>query len=49
LFAPALLGTSLFERAGIDRYWKQHLSGQHDHKWGIWTLMSLSWWLERNA
>jgi asparagine synthase (glutamine-hydrolysing) len=49
LFAPALLGTSLFERAGIERYWKQHLSGQHDHKWGIWTLMSLSWWLERNA
>jgi asparagine synthase (glutamine-hydrolysing) len=49
LFAPALLGSSLFARSGIDRYWKQHLSGQHDHKWGIWTLMSLSWWLERNA
>ncbi len=49
LFAPALMGTGLFEKKRINAYWKQHLSGQHDHKWGIWTLMTLSWWLERNA
>jgi asparagine synthase (glutamine-hydrolysing) len=48
MFAPALLGTGMFDRRGVDRYWRQHLTGEHDNKWGIWTLMSLSWWLERN-
>ncbi len=49
LFAPALMSTGIFEKKRIDAYWKQQVTGEHDHKWGIWTLMSLSWWLERNA
>jgi asparagine synthase (glutamine-hydrolysing) len=49
LFAPVLLGTGLFEKRGIEAYWTRHLSGAREEKWGIWTLMSLSWWLERAA
>ena len=49
LFSPALSGDGKFARRGVERYWQAHLSGTRDNKWGIWTLMSLSWWLERNA
>ena len=49
LFSPALAATGVFDARGIKRYWRQHLSGERDNKWGMWTLMSLSWWLERAA
>jgi asparagine synthase (glutamine-hydrolysing) len=48
LAAPALLRTGLFDERGVKEYWRQHLSGEADNKWGVWTLMSLSWWMERN-
>lgn len=49
LNSPALLGIGCFDAAGIRRYWQRHLSNEADAKWGIWTLMTLSWWLERNG
>ncbi|HVO31340.1 MAG TPA: asparagine synthase (glutamine-hydrolyzing), partial [bacterium] len=49
LSSPALFATGLFDRRGVERYWHRHLSGARDEKWGIWTLMSLAWWLERNG
>ncbi len=39
----------LREEAASRRTGSSMSAAQHDHKWGIWTLMSLSWWLERNA
>ena len=49
LTSPALLGSGVFDPRGINRYWELHLRGERDLKWGIWTLMALSWWLEHNA
>lgn len=43
LFSGDLYPAGLFERAAVRRYWEEHLRGV-DHKWGIWTLMSLQWW-----
>jgi len=47
LASPALLGVGCFDAKAIRAYWARHLSGEIDAKWGIWTLMTLSWWLER--
>jgi asparagine synthase (glutamine-hydrolysing) len=49
LTSPALLGVGCFDAAAIRAYWQRHLAGETDAKWGIWTLMTLSWWLERTG
>jgi asparagine synthase (glutamine-hydrolysing) len=49
LTSPALLGVGCFDGAAIRAYWRRHLSGEIDAKWGIWTLMTLSWWMERTG
>ena len=47
LSAPAFLSIGCFDAAAVQAYWRRHLTGEIDAKWGIWTLMTLSWWLER--
>ena len=49
LTSASLLGTGCFDAPAIQRYWQRHVSGATDEKWGIWTLMTLAWWLERNG
>ena len=49
LRAPALLGIGCFDAEGIQAYWRRHLAGEIDAKWGIWSLMTLSWWMERTG
>lgn len=39
--------SGVFDRTAVERYLGQHLRGDHDHKWGLWTLLSLQWWLQR--
>ena len=35
------------DRAALRRYWHDHLEGRADHKWGIWTILSVVWWRNR--
>ena len=44
LFSTDLFPAGVFDATGLRRYWQQHLSGQKDHKWGLWTILSLQWW-----
>jgi asparagine synthase (glutamine-hydrolysing) len=44
LFQGPLYPDGLFSRQGLRSYWKDHLSGKRDCKWGIWTLLALQWW-----
>jgi asparagine synthase (glutamine-hydrolysing) len=39
-----LYPAGFFDRAAVERYWRSHLSGEADRKWGVWTLMALQWW-----
>jgi asparagine synthase (glutamine-hydrolysing) len=43
-FTGDLYPGGVFERQGLRRYWQAHLSGESDHKWGLWTLLTLQWW-----
>jgi asparagine synthase (glutamine-hydrolysing) len=44
LFASELYPAGLFELRGLERYWRDHLDGRRDAKWGLWTILSLQWW-----
>jgi asparagine synthase (glutamine-hydrolysing) len=44
LFDRPLYPQGVFNRSAIEDYWKNHLSGEVDHKWGLWTLLALQWW-----
>jgi asparagine synthase (glutamine-hydrolysing) len=44
LFDRPLFPESLFSRPAVMDYWQEHLSGTANHKWGLWTLLSLQWW-----
>jgi asparagine synthase (glutamine-hydrolysing) len=44
LFGSDLYPSGVFDRQGLRRYWQEHLDGQRDHKWGLWTLLALQWW-----
>jgi len=35
----------VFDRAGLRAYWQEHLTGEKDHKWGVWGLLSLHGWM----
>ena len=43
-FFPA----GLFDRKAVHRYWRQHLSGERDLKWGLWSLLTLQWWAAKH-
>ncbi|MEM1204548.1 MAG: asparagine synthase (glutamine-hydrolyzing) [Acidobacteriota bacterium] len=56
--APLVEGTLLdgplypegvFDRAGVEAWWREHREGRRDHKWGLWALMGLQWWARRMA
>lgn len=46
LFERTLYPDGLFKLVGLRRYWDEHLSGQREAKWGLWTLLALQWWAE---
>ncbi|HEY5731049.1 MAG TPA: asparagine synthase C-terminal domain-containing protein, partial [Anaerolineales bacterium] len=48
LSAGELYTLGIFDRAGLHAYWQEHLSGQADHKWGLWSLLSLQGWINRH-
>jgi asparagine synthase (glutamine-hydrolysing) len=49
LLGPSSQLVPWFERRGLREYWDDHLAGRRDCKWGLWTLLSLQWWLEGAA
>jgi asparagine synthase (glutamine-hydrolysing) len=49
LFAQNTYPAGLFSRNDLRIYWKEHLSGQVDHKWGLWALLTLQWWAKQHA
>src|SRR5262249_48017397 len=44
LLEGELYPSGLFDPGAVRRYLESHLSGERDHKWGLWTLMALQWW-----
>ena len=48
LFDRETYPAGLFERSALEGYWQEHLSGEHDHKWGLWSLLCLQWWSRRH-
>ncbi len=44
LLGGPLYPEGVLSRNGVQEYWKQHLTGQKDRKWGLWTLLALQWW-----
>ncbi len=48
LFSRNLFLNGFFQKKALRQYVDQHLSGQRDHKWGIWTLLSLQWWAKEH-
>jgi asparagine synthase (glutamine-hydrolysing) len=39
-----LCSSGIFDRAGLQAYWQEHLTGRADHKWGLWSLLTLQQW-----
>lgn len=44
LVSGNLYPDGMFETKAVQAYWQEHLSGMKDHKWGLWTLLSLQGW-----
>jgi asparagine synthase (glutamine-hydrolysing) len=44
LFSGDLFPFGAFDRTALRAYWEEHLRGEQDRKWAIWTLMALQWW-----
>ena len=42
-----LFPSGIFRRSEIESLWREHLSGERDHKWILWTLLCLQWWAQR--
>lgn len=42
------LPSGLFNPQETRKYWKEHLTGRRDLKWGLWTLAVLQAWMTRN-
>lgn len=49
LFGGDLYPIGVFDQSRLRRYWNTHLSGEHDRKWGIWTILCLHWWQSKHA
>jgi asparagine synthase (glutamine-hydrolysing) len=47
LFSGETISSGIFDKAGLQAYWQEHLSGQADHKWGLWGLLSLQGWVSQ--
>ncbi|MEM9553868.1 MAG: asparagine synthase (glutamine-hydrolyzing) [Acidobacteriota bacterium] len=47
LFDAPLEPRGAFDRAGVEVFWSEHLRAEADHKWALWGLLSLQWWLRR--
>lgn len=47
LFARDADTSQLFDMAQLRTYVDEHMSGQADRKWGIWTILALQWWRAR--
>lgn len=45
LFDGPLFPDGVFDPAGLRRYWEEHRRGERDHKWGLWGLLALQWWI----
>jgi asparagine synthase (glutamine-hydrolysing) len=45
LLDGALWPSGLFRRPAVERLWQEHLAGQ-DHKWALWTLLTLQFWAQ---
>lgn len=39
---------SIFDSKGIRNYWQNFLA-RKANKWGLWTLITLHWWLQKNS
>lgn len=43
-FDQPLYPEGMLNRQALFAYWREHLSGEKDHKWGLWTLLALQSW-----
>jgi len=48
LLSTDLYPSGLFNKKAVHAYWQEHLSGEKDYKWGLWSLMSLQGWASMN-
>ncbi len=48
LLSYDLYPSGLFKKDRLQAYWQEHLSGQKDHKWGLWSLLALQGWARVN-
>jgi asparagine synthase (glutamine-hydrolysing) len=48
LLAGANFPQGMFDHAELASYCQEHLDGRADHKWGIWTLLSLQIWFQEH-
>ena len=44
LFDAPLYPHGLFRRDAVEAFWRRHLRGESDEKWGLWSLLCLQWW-----
>ncbi|MBX3744348.1 MAG: asparagine synthase (glutamine-hydrolyzing) [Verrucomicrobiae bacterium] len=47
LFGGKLMPSGMFDVRELRTLWNEHLEGRADHKWTLWTLLSLQWWAQR--
>ena len=48
LLGSDLYPAGLFDRKAVQRYWGQHVSGERDLKWGVWSLLTFQWWATKH-
>jgi len=46
LLSRNLYPEGVFVNKEVDKYWREHLTGEKDHKWGLWTILALQWWAQ---
>lgn len=44
LFARDLYPHNIFQPRALRNYWQEHIEKRQDHKWALWTMLSLQWW-----
>ena len=47
LLSEKALSRGIIRRDAIERYVKEHTSGERDHQFQIWTLLMLELWFQR--
>jgi asparagine synthase (glutamine-hydrolysing) len=48
LLGNDLYPSGVFSRRAVETYWREHLSGVRDLKWGLWSMLSLQWWATKH-